>query len=169
MLRRDAIKDFNFAPYAAVFSEMAQSAEADQLRIIFESDRPETEALIYEAFNTAFDNRDGRLTRNDLIVPQEIPHTRINPKTMQIISVAHCERTHHQPRSSYHRKTIGHKPITTLTMLFGVTPKSKPATLGRRYSTTRVSKRLIDESAACLRARYCTNLDCSDLNKRQKI
>jgi len=27
-----------------------------------------------------------------------------------------------------------------------------------RYSTARVSKRLIDDSAACLRARYCTDV-----------
>src|SRR5262245_8579663 len=98
---------------------MAQSAEADQLRIIFETDRPETEALIYEAFNTAFDDGDGRLSRNDPIVPQELPHTRINPKTMQIINVVHCERTHHQPRSSYQWKTIGHKPMVhTLSAVF---------------------------------------------------
>ena len=31
------------------------------------------------------------------------------------------------------------------------------------YSTARVSKRLIDQSAACLRARYCTNLAWFDL------
>src|SRR5262249_47793439 len=34
--------------------------------------------------------------------------------------------------------------------------------LGRRYSTARVSKRLTDQSAACLRARYCTGLRCAD-------
>src|SRR5262249_47471846 len=45
--------------------------------------------------------------------------------------------------------------------------KSKHATLGRWYSTARVSKRLTYETAACLRARYCTNLTCSDLNKCQ--
>ncbi len=36
-------------------------------------------------------------------------------------------------------------------------PKSGRATLGHWYSTARVSKRLTDEAAACLRARYCTN------------
>src|SRR4030095_1545973 len=92
---RDAVKDFDFARFCAVFSEMAQSAEADQLRIIFEADRPETDAVIYEAFNTAFDNGDGRLSRNDLIIPQKLPHARINPQTMQIINVVHCERAHH--------------------------------------------------------------------------
>ncbi len=35
--------------------------------------------------------------------------------------------------------------------------------LGHRYSTACVSKRLTDETAACLRARYCTNLACPDL------
>src|SRR5262245_30661886 len=110
-LRRDSIKDFNFARDAAVFREMAQSAEADQLRIIFETYRPETEAVIYETFNTAFNNGDGRLSRNDLIVPQKLPHTRINPKTMQIINVVNCELTNYQPRSFYHCKTIGDKPM----------------------------------------------------------
>src|SRR6266498_1647758 len=40
--------------------------------------------------------------------------------------------------------------------------------LGRWYSTARVSKRPSHKSAACLRARYCTNLTGSDLNKCQK-
>ena len=35
--------------------------------------------------------------------------------------------------------------------------------MGHRYSTARVSKRLTDGSAACLRARYCTNLAWFDL------
>src|SRR5262245_3190020 len=39
--------------------------------------------------------------------------------------------------------------------------------LGRWYSTARVSKRPSHKSAACLRARYCTDLTWSDLNKRQ--
>src|SRR6266498_1065689 len=46
--------------------------------------------------------------------------------------------------------------------------KSKHTTLGRRYSTARVSKRPSHRSAACLRARYCTNLACSDLAKITK-
>jgi len=41
--------------------------------------------------------------------------------------------------------------------------------LGHRYSTARVSKRPTDESAACLRARYCTNLACFDLETFQAI
>ena len=101
MLRPDAIKDFNFARDAAVFSEMAQPAEADQPRIIFETDRPETEAVIYESFNTAFDNGDGRLSRNDLIVPQELSDTGINPQTMQFINVGCRERSHKRPRRRY--------------------------------------------------------------------
>src|SRR5215468_12717375 len=36
--------------------------------------------------------------------------------------------------------------------------KSEYATLEHWYSTARVSKRPTGESAACLRARYCTNL-----------
>jgi len=35
--------------------------------------------------------------------------------------------------------------------------------LGRWYSTARVSKRPSHKSAACLRARYCTDLTWSDL------
>ncbi len=59
---------------------------------------------------------------------------------------------------------------TPLTKLFSVTPKSKHATLGRRYSTAR--KQAVDLWDGRLLTRavlYCTNLDCSDLNKRQKI
>jgi hypothetical protein len=41
--------------------------------------------------------------------------------------------------------------------------KSGHATLGRWYCTARVSKRLTDEMAACLRARYRTNLAWFDL------
>src|SRR6266508_1717102 len=52
---------------------------------------------------------------------------------------------------------------TTLTKFLNVSHKSKHATLGRWYSTARVSKRPSHWSAACLRARYCTNLTCSDL------
>src|SRR5262245_36579935 len=40
---------------------------------------------------------------------------------------------------------------------------NRHATLGHRYSTARVSKRLPHRSAACLRARYCTDLACVDL------
>src|SRR6266498_5697984 len=36
--------------------------------------------------------------------------------------------------------------------------KSGQAILGYRYGTARVSKRLTDETAACFRARYCTNV-----------
>src|SRR6266498_5164233 len=54
------------------------------------------------------------------------------------------------------------------TKCLNVLHKSKHATLGRWYSTARVSKRPTYEAAACLRARYCTNLTCSDLNKCQK-
>src|SRR5262245_17090728 len=43
--------------------------------------------------------------------------------------------------------------------------KSGHATLGHRYSTARVSKRLTGGTAACLRARYCTNLFRSGLTK----
>src|SRR5262249_52809455 len=43
--------------------------------------------------------------------------------------------------------------------------KSNQATLGHRYSTARVSKRLHHRTAACLRARYCTGLTCSDLDR----
>src|SRR6266540_3126462 len=56
----------------------------------------------------------------------------------------------------------------TLTKFLNVSHKSKHATLGHWYSTARVSKRLTYETAACLRARYCTNLTCSDLNKCPK-
>jgi hypothetical protein len=45
--------------------------------------------------------------------------------------------------------------------------KSGHATLGHRYSTARVSKRLTNETAACLRARYCTNLTWFDLDARR--
>ena len=55
-----------------------------------------------------------------------------------------------------------------LTQFMNVSHKSKHATLGRWYSTARVSKRLTYETAACLRARYFTNLSCSDLDKCQK-
>src|SRR5215510_13337934 len=41
--------------------------------------------------------------------------------------------------------------------------RSTQATLGHRYSTARISKRPTDESAACLRARYCTDLAWLDL------
>src|SRR6266508_4273015 len=53
------------------------------------------------------------------------------------------------------------------TKCLNVLYKSKHATLVRWYSTARVSKRLTYEMAACLRARYCTNLTCSDLNRCQ--
>jgi hypothetical protein len=49
---------------------MAQSAEADRLRIIFETDRPGTEAVIYETFNTAFDKGDAGQSRYRGIVNQ---------------------------------------------------------------------------------------------------
>src|SRR6266540_5793252 len=54
------------------------------------------------------------------------------------------------------------------TKCLNVLYKSKHATLVRWYSTARVSKRPSHKSTACLRARYCTNLTCSDLNKCQK-
>ena len=41
--------------------------------------------------------------------------------------------------------------------------KSSHASLGHRHSAARVSKRLSDKSAACLRARRCTNLAWFDL------
>jgi len=41
--------------------------------------------------------------------------------------------------------------------------KSNHVTLGHWYSTARVSKRLIYETTACLRARYCTSLAWFDL------
>src|SRR5262245_47446463 len=41
--------------------------------------------------------------------------------------------------------------------------KSGQVTLGHRYSTARVSKRRTHRSAACLRARYCTDLAWLDL------
>src|SRR5215510_13118809 len=41
--------------------------------------------------------------------------------------------------------------------------RSTQATLGHRYSTARISKRPTDESAACLRARYCADLAWLDL------
>src|SRR5262245_4886832 len=41
--------------------------------------------------------------------------------------------------------------------------KSGQATLGHRYSPARVSKRLTDGTAACLRARRCADLACLDL------
>src|SRR5262245_8287489 len=43
--------------------------------------------------------------------------------------------------------------------------KSGQVKLGHRYSTARVSKRPTDESAACLRARYCTDLAWLDLER----
>ena len=42
--------------------------------------------------------------------------------------------------------------------------KSGQATLGHRYSTARVSKRQTHQSAACLRARYYTDLAWLDLD-----
>jgi len=39
--------------------------------------------------------------------------------------------------------------------------------MGRWYSTARVSKRLTDQPAACLRARYCTNPACFDLDVKK--
>src|SRR6266542_3060950 len=45
-------------------------------------------------------------------------------------------------------------------------PKSGQVTLGHRYSTARVSKRPTNEAAACLRARYCTNLTWFNLVSR---
>ena len=57
---------------------------------------------------------------------------------------------------------------TLVTKFLNVFHKSKHATLERWHSIALVSKRLTYETAACLRARYCTNLTCSDLNKRQK-
>src|SRR5262245_35791907 len=98
MRRRDAVKNFDFARDAAVFSKMAQSGEADQLGIIFETDRPETEAVTHEAVNAAFNDGDGGLSRNDPIVPQKLPYARINPQTMQRINVVRRERAHQQPR-----------------------------------------------------------------------
>src|SRR5215813_11523376 len=53
------------------------------------------------------------------------------------------------------------------TKFLNVSHRSEHSTLERWYSTARVSKRLTYEMAACLRARYCTNLTCSDLNKCQ--
>src|SRR6266508_3700876 len=47
--------------------------------------------------------------------------------------------------------------------------KSGQATLRHRYSTARVSKRQTHRSAACLRARYCTDLACSDLVESQMV
>jgi len=41
--------------------------------------------------------------------------------------------------------------------------------LGHRYSTARVSKRPSHETAACLRARYCTGLTCSDLDSLRYV
>src|SRR5262245_36740591 len=55
------------------------------------------------------------------------------------------------------------------TKFLNVSHKSKHATLGRWYSTARVSKRPSHMSAACLRARYCTNLTCSDLTNAKKL
>src|SRR5262249_46892074 len=47
-----------------------------------------------------------------------------------------------------------------------ITPfKSKHTILRRRYSATRVSKRPCHRSAACLRARFCAILTCSDLKQ----
>src|SRR5262245_24540277 len=43
-------------------------------------------------------------------------------------------------------------------------PKSGQVTLGHRHSTARVSKRPTDESAACLRARYCADPAWLDLD-----
>jgi len=42
-------------------------------------------------------------------------------------------------------------------------PKSGHATLWRRHSTARVSKRPTHRSPACLRARYCADLTWLDL------
>src|SRR5262249_33908164 len=53
--------------------------------------------------------------------------------------------------------------ISTSVMPAVSTAKSGHATLGQRYSTARVSKRPSHRSAACLRARYCTNLAWFDL------
>src|SRR5262245_40328501 len=54
------------------------------------------------------------------------------------------------------------------TKCLNVLHKSKNAILGRWYSKARVSKRPSHKSTACLRALYCTNLTCSDLNECQK-
>src|SRR5215813_9726253 len=66
------------------------------------------------------------------------------------------------------RKTCIVDLNTALTRFLNVSYKSKDATLGRWYGTARVSKRPPHKSAACLRARYRTNLMCSDLNKCPK-
>ena len=47
--------------------------------------------------------------------------------------------------------------------------KSNHATWGRRHSTARVSKRLTNETAACLRARYCADLAWLDLAYRLRL
>src|SRR5262245_26781271 len=55
---------------------------------------------------------------------------------------------------------------TTLNQFLNVSHKSKHVTLGRWHSTARVSQPPTYEAAAGLRARYCANLTCSDLNRR---
>src|SRR5262245_5574712 len=57
----------------------------------------------------------------------------------------------------------------TYNNLKSVYAESGHATLGRRYSTARVSKRPIRQSAACLRARYCTNLTWFDLHRGRPL
>ena len=59
-------------------------------------------------------------------------------------------------------KDHAEKLITTLTKSFGIYLNQS----GRdRYSTARVSKRLTYLTAACLRARYCTDLRRSNSKK----
>src|SRR5262245_21613338 len=72
------------------------------------------------------------------------------------------------PRVQLARNLMGYeirsgRVSRALTKFLNVSHKSKHATSGRWYSTARVSKRLTYETAACLLARYCTNLTCSDL------
>jgi hypothetical protein len=62
-----------------------------------------------ETYNAAFYDGDGRFSRNDLVIPQKLPHAGIDPQTMQFINVVRCEWTHRQPRRFYQRKAIRHK------------------------------------------------------------
>src|SRR5215510_2839142 len=63
-----------------------------------------------------------------------------------------------RPAQASDKQRLIHKALSRI-----ITPfKSKRAILRRWYGTARVSKRLTYDAAACLRARYCTILTCSD-------
>src|SRR5262245_25503017 len=88
---------------------MSQSCESDQLRIILETDHPETEAVFFEAVDAALHNRGHSLSRDNLIVPQKLPHARISPETMQYVNVVRCKWAQRQPLCFDPGKTHNHK------------------------------------------------------------